>query len=176
MNIRCVTLLILGFLIGSAGIVSAQSASPEQKFATSLTDYASSDPVIVDEVPDDEEEFEGVKSVAIHRFKSKKPVSSNPDTFATLALIILEYEDAPAAKAALGKVPAGVEEEMRKSPELDFVSGARLYRLIGACALSDENWKAVETKLTNAVFGTGKIPENWVRIACGGNVSVSGER
>lgn len=173
MNPRFTVFLVLAFIIGFAGIASAQMLAPEERFAASLTDYTASKPVIVDDIPDDEEDLEGVKSVAIHRFKSKKPVSTNPDTFATLALIILEYEDAASAGAALGKVPAGAEEEMRKAPELDFVSGARLFRLIGACVLSDESWKAVEKKLTDAVFGDGKNPEQWARIACGGNVTVS---
>jgi len=170
------SLLVLTFLIGSAGIASAQVLDPELRFSASLTDYTAEKPVMVEEVPDDEEDLEGVKSVAIHRFKSKKPVSTNPDTYATLALIILEYEDADSAKAALGKVPASAEEEMRKSPELDLVSGPFLYRLVGSCMLSEENWKAVERKLIEAIVGNSKAPENWVRIACGGNVTVSGKK
>ena len=175
MNPRLFALLILSFLLGSAAIVTAQDPTPEQKFAASLNDYTASKPVIVNEVPEDEEELAGVKSVKVLRFKSNKPVSANPDTYATLALIVLEYEDANSAFSALGNVPSVAEEELRKSPELDFVSGSRIYRLVGACALSEENWKGVEQKLIDAVLGPGKAPERWVRIACGGNVSVSNE-
>jgi len=164
------------FSMAPATYSTAQQESPETRFSSSLSDYTASEPVAVDEIPDDEDELIGVKSISIHRFKSKKPVSTYPTTYGSIALIVLEYGDPASATAALGKVPAGAEEEMRKSPELNFVNGAKLYRLIGACLLSAENWQAIEEKLTDAVFSKGKAPEMFVSIACGGKVTVSGER
>ncbi len=166
-------ILILLFGVLLIACPAAAQDKSLQDFSKSLTEFTANAPEEIENtLANDDEDLKGLKKLTILRFSSKKPVQ--PDTYAKVVLMVFEYETRDLAMTAMRSVVKDAEEEMRKEPEFNFVDGTKFYKLIGPCLLSEDKWNPIETKLTDAVSGKGKKPSAFVRIACGGKMTVDG--
>lgn len=162
--------------IASVILLACSSTAQERTvadFTKSLADFEAAEPVVVDNNFDDDEELKGLTRLTIARFTSKSAQKDDPKTFARIILMVFEYDTEASAMAVLRAIPENAQDEMRKEPEMNFVVGSKFYKLIGACMLGDR-WDPITKKLTDAVFGKGKMPDRYVSIECGGKVTVGG--
>jgi len=122
----------------------------------------------------------GLQRTAVHRLKSRQPVTPGSDTYLRLSLSVYIYEDEPSAAAAFAafrETEINTEEMFRsKAPLLALRRAAEIYLLDGSCLYSAERLEAIQQALTGILFPAGPpVADQRLQRRCGGVIIAPSE-
>lgn len=115
----------------------------------------------------------GLKRIARHDFKSRRPAPGERNTYLRFHLSVYEYQSLETAASAFDglrrEIAAQQDEVQHKSPLYVLVQGDKVFWLSGACLYSRANWDAIEAKLKQALLvETEPGGDKAIKILCGG--------